>query len=59
MQYRSPDGALSAFTRVFDALWRNPGSALQHGESPLLVTRPFPDYASLHPGYKSSAWSLM
>src|SRR6516165_5877393 len=24
---RSPDGAISAFTRVFDALWRHPGSA--------------------------------
>jgi uncharacterized protein len=27
---RSPDGASSASTRVCDALWRNPGSALPH-----------------------------
>jgi hypothetical protein len=32
---------MSAFTRVFDALWRNAG-------------RSIPDFASLHPGYKKS-----
>src|SRR5262245_32465681 len=41
---RSPDGALSAFTRVFDALWRNAG-----------VDSPHPDFAPLHPGYKVQA----
>jgi alkanesulfonate monooxygenase SsuD/methylene tetrahydromethanopterin reductase-like flavin-dependent oxidoreductase (luciferase family) len=35
---RSPHGAQSAFTRVFDALWRNAG---------------IPDFASLHPGYNT------
>ena len=35
----SPDGAISAFTRVFDALWRNPGSTAPHS-------------AALHAGYK-------
>src|SRR5258707_8785111 len=29
----SPDGAISAFTRVFDALWRHPGSASKHSPS--------------------------
>jgi hypothetical protein len=30
---------IRAFTPVFDRLWRNPGAA-------------FPDFASLHPGYR-------
>ena len=38
-QARSPHGASSASTRVFDALWRNAGP-------------PLPDFASLHPGYE-------
>src|ERR1700676_1721721 len=35
---RSPDGAIRAFTPVFDGLWRNPGP-------------PLPHCATLHAGY--------
>src|SRR5215470_15636265 len=42
----SPHGAISAFTRVFDALWRNAGAAEQPAPS-------FPDFAALHPGYSA------
>jgi hypothetical protein len=28
---RSPDGALRAFTPVFNGLWRNPGAVVPHG----------------------------
>jgi len=40
----SPHEALSALTRVFDALWRNAGTVLPRGK--------IPDFASLHPGYE-------
>src|SRR4029453_8482629 len=40
----SPDRALSAFTRVFDALWRNPGAAEQSAPS-------FPDVADAPSSY--------
>jgi hypothetical protein len=39
----SPDGAISAFTRVFDALWRNPGF-ISRGMTA-------PHSAALHAGY--------
>jgi glutamate/aspartate transport system substrate-binding protein len=48
---RSPDGALSACTHVFDALWRNPGSPSQHASASRYAGPPVPDYASLHPGF--------
>jgi branched-chain amino acid transport system ATP-binding protein len=48
---RSPDGALSAFTRVFNALWRNPGSPFQRGTDSPQYAGGASDYASLHPGY--------
>ncbi len=41
---RSPHGAISAFTRVFDALWRNAGFMPRSSVAP--------DFASLHPGYE-------
>jgi glutamate/aspartate transport system substrate-binding protein len=48
---RSPDGALSAFTSVFDALWRNPGFPSPRNSDSPFVAPLSPDYAALHPGY--------
>jgi len=31
---------------------RNPGAALEHAEAFLRAARPFPDFASLNPGYR-------
>src|SRR5262245_57716835 len=52
----SPDGALSASTRVFDTPWRNPGSPLQsampgRNERYCGAGRVSPDCASLHPDH--------
>ena len=45
--HRSPHGAISAFTRVFDALWRNAGQMEQFAPR-------IPDFAALHPGYETA-----
>src|SRR3979411_2673293 len=41
LSFRSPDGALSAFTRIFNALWRNPGSSTKGGGVPALRVAPW------------------
>jgi hypothetical protein len=64
---RSPNGTVSAFTRVFDALWRHPGCALRRGatvttfrqrllgdtdnEPTFAIIASIPDFATLNPGY--------
>src|SRR5262249_19610210 len=40
--------AISAFTRVFDALWRNAGTTVPAAPS-------LPDIAALYPGYEPAA----
>src|SRR6266508_5032693 len=47
---RSPDGALSAFTRVFDALWRHPGSSRSLRDPRISL--------ALNPGYTPAIYIL-
>ncbi len=51
---RSPDGAIRAFTPVFDGLRRNPGTPLPHSAE-FIIGRRFATTRWLHAGYKDTS----
>jgi hypothetical protein len=51
MAVRSPDEATTAFTPVFDGLWRNPGPTAPHSAE-FMIGRRFAPTRWLHAGYK-------